>query len=90
MGLNALEHALHDGSSLADLFYSFGIAHPGAVTLCNYPNWLRQMRRRNGPQLEELIDLATIDVLRDRERGVPRTTVSAVCSTCHRYGRSGK
>jgi hypothetical protein len=33
---------------------------------------MRRLRRRNGQQLEELIDLATIDILRDRERGVPR------------------
>jgi hypothetical protein len=30
------------------------------------------MYRRNGPTVEEQIDLATIDILRDRERGVPR------------------
>ena len=33
---------------------------------------MRQMHRRNGAQVEELIDLAAIDILRDRERGVPR------------------
>jgi len=40
--------------------------------LQNYPNWMRRMRRRNGANLEEPIDLAAIDILRDRERGVPR------------------
>ena len=30
------------------------------------------MHRRNGANLEKLIDLAAIDILRDRERGVPR------------------
>jgi hypothetical protein len=33
---------------------------------------MRRLHRRNGPNLEELIDLAAIDIIRDRERGVPR------------------
>ena len=36
--------------------------------LRNYPNYLRDFRRPDGDR----IDLAAIDVLRDRERGVPR------------------
>jgi hypothetical protein len=51
-----------------DLLYSFGISHPGAVTLHNYPQFLRQLRKPNG----ELLDLASVDIIRDRERGVPR------------------
>ncbi len=53
---------------LADLFYSFGVAHPGAITLHNYPKHL-QMLKRDG---EVKMDLAAVDILRDRERGVPR------------------
>jgi hypothetical protein len=53
---------------MSDLFYSFGIAHPGAVTLHNYPHFLRQLVLDNG----EIFDLAAVDILRDRERGVPR------------------
>ncbi|MBD2193975.1 MULTISPECIES: peroxidase family protein [Calothrix] len=53
---------------LADLFYSLGIAHPGAITLHNYPKALQKLIRDNG----EVFDLAAIDILRDRERGVPR------------------
>jgi hypothetical protein len=55
---------------IADAFYSFGIANPGAIVLHNYPNSLRKDFRpdKDGP----LVDLATVDVLRDRERGVPR------------------
>ena len=64
---NALRSA-----SLIDLVYTFGVQNPGAVVLQNYPNWMRRMRRRNGANLEEPIDLAAIDILRDRERGVPR------------------
>jgi hypothetical protein len=52
------------------VIYSFGLAHPGAITLHNYPHALRQYRPPDQPQ--RLFDVATIDVLRDRERGVPR------------------
>lgn len=53
---------------LADLFYSFGVSHPGAITLHNYPHFLQNLER-NG---EVKMDLAAVDILRDRERGVPR------------------
>ncbi|NEV01059.1 peroxidase [Bradyrhizobium sp. UFLA 03-164] len=73
VGPFAMKNALRDERvTLADVVYSFGAQSPGAVTLRNFPNWMRRMRRRNGQQLEEFIDLATIDILRDRERGVPR------------------
>jgi Animal haem peroxidase len=52
----------------SDLFYSFGIAHPGAVRLHNYPKGLQNLVQDNG----ERFDVGTIDILRDRERGVPR------------------
>jgi hypothetical protein len=52
---------------MADLLYSFGRAHPGALTLHNFPNGLRALQRVDGP-----IDLAAADILRVRERGVPR------------------
>ncbi|MBM3787274.1 MAG: peroxidase [Acidobacteria bacterium] len=54
--------------SIADLFYSFGRMHPGALRLHNYPRHLQNLVRDNG----EKLDLAAIDVFRDRERGVPR------------------
>src|SRR5262249_15787153 len=72
VGANAMKNALREGTTLTDLFYTFGVHNPGAVTLRNFPNWMRQLRRRSGPNLEEFIDLAAIDILRDRERGVPR------------------
>ena len=55
--------------SMEDLFYSFGIQHPGAVTLHNYPNFLRALIKEDG---SGAFDLAAVDILRDRERGVPR------------------
>ena len=53
--------------AMADILYSFGTSHPGAITLHNYPVSLQRFERPEG-----LIDLAAIDVLRTRERGVPR------------------
>jgi Animal haem peroxidase len=54
--------------TMPDLFYSFGVSHPGAVTLHNFPRSLQNVRMDNG----EHLDLAAIDIFRDRERGVPR------------------
>ena len=53
---------------LTDLFYSFGIAHPGAITLHNFPRGLQEFQRPDG----QLQDLAATDILRTRELGVPR------------------
>jgi Animal haem peroxidase/Catalase len=53
---------------LHNVIYSFGIAHPGAITLHNYPRALQKFRRSNG----EIIDLSVVDIVRDRRRGVPR------------------
>jgi len=72
VGPHAMTNALRDGTTLLDLVYTFGTQSPGMVTLQNFPNWMRRMHRRNGQNVEEAIDLATIDILRDRERGVPR------------------
>ncbi|MFN6487725.1 MULTISPECIES: peroxidase family protein [unclassified Nostoc] len=64
-----------------NLWYSFGKANPGAITLHNYPNYMRDLTHETPGETRpdgkrevniETIDLATIDILRDRERGVPR------------------
>ena len=55
---------------MANALYSLGVSHPGAIELHNYPRFLQELRRPNG----ETIDLAATDVLRVRERGVPRYT----------------
>ncbi len=65
-GLNARPVLQRVGA--CDLLYSLGTSHPGAVTLHNYPRFMQNLRRDDGM----VIDLATIDVLRSRERGVPR------------------
>ena len=60
--------AIAERLTMPDLFYSFGTSHPGAVTLHNYPKHLQNLTRDTG----ERLDLAAVDILRDRERGVPR------------------
>ncbi|WP_372729433.1 peroxidase family protein [Nocardioides sp.] len=54
-------------TGLDNLLYSFGTAHPGAITLHNFPEALRRFEREG-----ELIDLAVVDLVRTRRRGVPR------------------
>src|SRR5215211_5586391 len=53
---------------VANSAYSLGVANPGAITLHNYPRFLQHFERPDGTT----IDLAATDVLRIRERGVPR------------------
>jgi hypothetical protein len=53
---------------IENTLYSFGIAHPGAITLHNYPRSLQGLIR-NG---NEHIDLSVVDLVRTRRRGVPR------------------
>ncbi len=53
---------------LDNIAYSFGVAHPGALSLFNYPE---EMQHIDVP-LMGVIDLAAVDLVRDRERGVPR------------------
>jgi hypothetical protein len=62
------QQPLDDGLTFADTFYSFGINYPGAITNSNYPKFLRNLTTPDGLHL----DMGTVDLLRDRERGVPR------------------
>src|SRR4029434_1540173 len=54
--------------TLPDIFYSLTSANPGAIRLHNFPRHLQNFVKDNG----ERFDLATIDILRERERGLPR------------------
>jgi len=51
-----------------DVFYSLATSNPGALVLHNYPNGLRKLHKKDAI----FLDIAATDVLRDRERGVPR------------------
>ena len=50
------------------LTISSGINYPGAITNNNYPAFLRNLTSPDGLHR----DMGTVDLLRDRERGVPR------------------
>ena len=52
----------------ADLFYSFGNQHPGQLVLNNYPKFMQEL----SIPFNSVYDLAAVDILRARERGVPR------------------
>jgi hypothetical protein len=54
---------------LHNVLYSFGIAHPGEITLHNYPKSLQNFAR---DKKGERIDLSVVDIVRTRRRGVPR------------------
>ena len=60
---------LQEQVSMTDIIYSLCTSHPGAMRLHNFPRTLQQFHQQ---KTGELIDLAAIDVLRDRERGIPR------------------
>jgi hypothetical protein len=53
-----------------DLLYSLGTAHPGKVALHNHPRFMQHLVRTENDGLT--VDLAAVDLLRSRERGVPR------------------
>ncbi|MEO7422725.1 MAG: peroxidase family protein [Ornithinibacter sp.] len=53
---------------MADMFHSFGKQHPGALELNNFPNFLQELSIPGNP----LFDMGAVDILRARERGVPR------------------
>ncbi|TVQ91439.1 MAG: peroxidase [Deltaproteobacteria bacterium] len=70
-----LEQTLH--ADAADLYQehgqvevlrAFAQAHPGALVLDNYPAFMQDIELPVGG----ILDLGAIDILRDRERGVPR------------------
>ncbi|MEO8538656.1 MAG: peroxidase family protein [bacterium] len=54
--------------TMADLFFSFGNQHPGQLVLRNYPRFMQELSIPGNP----VFDMGAVDVLRARERGVPR------------------
>jgi tetratricopeptide (TPR) repeat protein len=53
---------------IADLLFSFGNQNPGALVLNNYPRFMQELSIPGNP----LFDMGAVDILRARERGVPR------------------
>lgn len=63
-----------DEVGIDNVWFSFGVAHPGKLTLGNFPRFLQEFRRiKRLPDGDpEVLDVAALDIFRDRERGVPR------------------
>lgn len=61
---------VYDEIGFASAFYSLATTHPGALRLHNFPTGLRNLNKNAEEGI--VLDLAATDVLRDRERGVPR------------------
>ena len=57
-----------DRLGMANLFYSFGNQHPGHLVLNNYPRFMQELSIPGNP----VYDMGAVDILRARERGVPR------------------
>ena len=53
---------------MTDLFFSFGNQHPGQLVLNNFPRFMQELSIPGNP----VFDMGAIDILRARERGVPR------------------
>jgi len=54
--------------AMADLFYSFGKQQPGMLVLNNYPRFMQELSIPGNP----FFDMGTVDIVRARERGIPR------------------
>jgi tetratricopeptide (TPR) repeat protein len=61
-------HKVTAAVSMVDLFHSFGRQNAGQLVLNNYPESLQNLSIPGAG----FYDLGAVDVLRDRERGVPR------------------
>lgn len=59
---------------LKTLLTSLGHQSAGALTLFNYPTWMRELTPQNedGTDRAERVDMASLDMYRDRERSVAR------------------
>jgi hypothetical protein len=53
---------------MVDLFHSFGKQHPGQLVVNNYPAFMQEISVPGRP----VMDMGAVDILRARERGVPR------------------
>ncbi|HXY62992.1 MAG TPA: peroxidase family protein, partial [Mycobacterium sp.] len=54
--------------AMSDLFYSFGNQQPGALVLNNFPRFMQELSVAG----KSFLDMGTVDIVRARERGVPR------------------
>ncbi|XP_024990292.1 alpha-dioxygenase 2 isoform X2 [Cynara cardunculus var. scolymus] len=56
------------------MLVSMGYQSCGAITLWNYPLWMRNLVAHdiNGEERPDLVDMASMEIYRDRERKIPR------------------
>ncbi|KAK4735881.1 hypothetical protein R3W88_010142 [Solanum pinnatisectum] len=59
---------------MEQMLVSMGHQSCGAATLWNFPSWMRNLVPHDidGDDRPDLIDMAALDIYRDRERGIPR------------------
>ncbi|KAK7844720.1 alpha-dioxygenase 2 [Quercus suber] len=59
---------------MEQMLVSLGHQACGALTLWNYPSWMRNLVAHdiNGEDRPDPVDMATLEIYRDRERGVAR------------------
>jgi Animal haem peroxidase len=62
---------MHD-RGLANLGLSMGRQRLGALALHNHPRFMQNLKMDRLPMPTKSIDVAALDIVRDRERGVPR------------------
>lgn len=65
---NEKSYPIMASHNLKDLFYSFGTQLPGQLVLNNFPKFMQTLEIPGRPPM----DLGMVDIIRDRERGVPR------------------
>ncbi len=65
---NEKSYSIMQQYKLSDLFYSFGTQLPGQLVLNNFPRFMQNLEIPG----HGIMDLGAVDILRDRERGVPR------------------
>lgn len=65
---NDKSYAFMEGNDLKDLYYSFGVQHPGQLVLNNFPKFMQELSIPGHGNM----DLGMVDIVRDRERSVPR------------------
>jgi Animal haem peroxidase len=73
---NSAQHLTE--STIGDWWVTFGIQPTGTLTLHNYPRFLQKLEIKQNPDWASAgnrpreMDLAALEIMRDRERGVPR------------------
>ncbi len=65
---NQKSYGIMAANDLKDLYYSFGTQLPGQLVLNNFPKFMQEFTVPGHGQM----DLGMVDIVRDRERGVPR------------------